>query len=334
MTKSDSENTTEPNQVHQLHVADEDDKVRLDSFLVGKFAQFSRAKIQRAINKGGAVVDEVVRKASFRLSSGQQVSFKLPPVETESPIAEDIPLDVVYEDEHLIGINKPPRMVVHPSKGHWSGTLTAALAFHFEQLSSIGGTSRPGIVHRLDRDTSGIIIVAKTDTAHSRLSKQFELRTVQKQYIAVVAPGPDRDRDRIEKPIGAHPYQREKMAIRADHRTSRNASTFYEVAETAGRFAKVLVTPKTGRTHQIRVHLAHVGCPVIADKLYSGRSQLTVADLDRSANNGDQVVLDRQALHARRISFAHPETEQPLTLEAPLAADIESAWQMIKMHQG
>ena len=327
MTKSSDGESENNNQVNTVVVQDEDDKTRLDSFLVRHFGQYSRAKIQRAINKGHASINGKACKSSFRLSPGQQVTFQLPPVQTDAPIPEDIPLDVIYEDDHLIGINKPPRMVVHPAKGHWSGTLTAALAFHFEQLSSVGGPTRPGIVHRLDRDTSGIIIVAKTDQAHARLSKQFETRTVTKKYVAFVAPRPDRDRDHIEQPIGAHPYQREKMAIRADHKTSRNASTFYEVLETAGRFAKLLVSPKTGRTHQIRVHLAHVRSPVLADKLYGGRSQFKESDIIRTGS--EEVILDRQALHAASITFRHPETDAPLTLEAPLADDLEQTWQKI-----
>ena len=301
--------------------------MRLDSFLANRFAKLSRAKVQRAIQKGGATIDGRVVKASLKLNTGQVVQFAIPKVEPDGPIPENIPLEVVYEDEHLIGVNKPPNMVVHPAKGHWSGTLTAALAFHFDQLSSIGGETRPGIVHRLDRDTSGIIIVAKTDFAHSELSKQFEARTVSKQYCAIVSPPPDRDRDHIDQPIGIHPYQRDKMAIRKDHRTSRNASTFYEVSERAGRFAKVTVTPKTGRTHQIRVHLAHVGSPVIADKLYSGNSKIRVADV--SANQDQETILDRQALHAMSIEFAHPESRETLRLEAKLADDMAKFWDLV-----
>lgn len=327
MTNSDQVNQDDLAPVNRIIVAAADDKTRLDSFLVRHFGQFSRAKIQRAINNGNATIDGKACKSSFRLSPGQEVSFQLPQVQTDNTIPEDIPLDVIYEDDHVIGINKPPRMVVHPAKGHWSGTLTAALAFHFDQLSSVGGPTRPGIVHRLDRDTSGIIIVAKTDDAHSRISKQFEARTVTKKYIAFVAPRPNRDRDQIDKPIGAHPYQREKMAIRANHKTSRNASSFFEVVESAGRFAKVIVTPKTGRTHQIRVHLASIGSPVLADKLYGGRSQFRISDIVRGES--DDVLLDRQALHAAAITFQHPVTSQKLTLEAPLADDLATTWSKI-----
>lgn len=322
------DNSVKTDDLPVLEVTPEEDGMRLDSFLVRHFAKYTRAKIQRAIQKEASTVDGKNAKSSLKLKAGQKITFAPPPIEPDGPIPEDIPLDVIFEDEHLIGINKPPQMVVHPAKGHWSGTLTAALAFHFDQLSQIGGSTRPGIVHRLDRDTSGIIIVAKTDFAHSKLSQQFEVRTVQKTYTAIISPPPDLDRDWIDQPIGVHPYQREKMAIRRNHKTSREANTYFEVVQRAGRFAKVLVSPKTGRTHQIRVHLGHIGSPVISDKLYSGRSKLTEDDV--LGNGSDQIVLDRQALHATTIQFLHPETGEEMKLAAPLAKDIEVAWQLMQ----
>lgn len=294
---------------------------RLDSFLVKRFPQFSRVKLQRAIASHEITVDGRPAKSSLRLKPAQIVSVGTLTPDSEAPIPEKIELDILFEDESLVAINKPPGMVVHPAKGHWSGTLTAALAFHFEQLSSVGGPTRPGVVHRLDRDTSGVILIAKNDAAHLALSAQFENRTVAKQYLAITTPAPDRDRDLIEKPIGDHPYQREKKAIREDHPSSRSASTFYEVTERFAGFAAVTVKPKTGRTHQIRVHLAHIGCPVLCDALYSGRARITNVDFDRSSGN-DEVVLDRQALHAARIEFAHPESGKAIMIEAPLPTDI------------
>jgi 23S rRNA pseudouridine1911/1915/1917 synthase len=175
-------------------------------------------------------------------------------------------------------------------------------------------------VHRLDRDTSGILIVAKTDLAHLALARQWERRTIEKEYVALVAGVPDRDRDTIDQPIGAHPYQREKMAIRARHGASREATTFYTVLERFVGFAALAVQPHTGRTHQIRVHLAHIGCPVLCDRLYGGRARITLGEIQHSED--PTVVLDRQALHARRLRFSHPRTGQPLELEAPLPRDI------------
>lgn len=301
-------------------VADQEDQVRLDSFLVSHFSKHSRVRLQRAISRGDVLVDGKKVKSSTRLKPGQTVVCQPIEVPTEGPIPEDIPLDLIFEDEHIVAINKPPAMVVHPAKGHWSGTLTAGLAFHFKSLSSIGGPTRPGIVHRLDRDTSGVILVAKTDQAHAALGKQFQDRTVEKEYCAIVTPAPDRDRDVIDKPIGDHPYQREKKAIRESHSSSRAATSMYEVVERLNGFALVTVKPKTGRTHQIRVHMAHIGCPVVCDRLYSGRARLTMNDLNR---DGDQtVLLDRQALHAMKISFDHPATGERMVLESKMPDDV------------
>lgn len=309
-------------------VSDEEDQQRLDSFLVRHFTKHSRVRLQRAISKGEVLVDGVKMKSSTRLKPGQSVVCEPIAAPVEGPIPEDIPLDVIFEDDHMVAINKPPAMVVHPAKGHWSGTLTAALAFHFESLSSIGGPTRPGIVHRLDRDTSGVILVAKTDQAHANLSQQFQNRTVEKEYYCIVTPVPGLDRDVIDKPIGDHPYSREKKAVRVDHASAKNAVSMYEVVERFDGFAKVRVKPKTGRTHQIRVHLAHVGCPVLCDRLYSGRASLTVGDLNRS--DDETMLLDRQALHAFKISFDHPTSGERIELSAPLADDIAKALDVLQ----
>jgi 23S rRNA pseudouridine1911/1915/1917 synthase len=264
-------------------------------------------------------VDGSVAKAACRLAGGEQISGFIEPHDS-GPIPEEIPLDILYEDAAMVAVNKPPGMVVHPAKGHWSGTLTSALAFHISQLSTVGGPTRPGIVHRLDRDTSGVILVAKTDTAHQALAAQFEARTVSKEYIAITRGTVDRDQDIIAQPIGAHPYQREKMAIRAGHSTSRPARTEFHVQQRYRGFSKILAMPKTGRTHQIRVHLANIGCPVLCDRLYAGHAQITSNQI--LGGNDDTVLLDRQALHAHRISFRHPTSDKSMTIEAPLPQDM------------
>ena len=306
--------------------------MRLDSFLVSQFPKFSRAKLQRVVGKQQVTVDGVISKSSLKLKLGQQVEIVLPSAEPVEAIPENIPLELLYEDDDIVAVNKPPAMVVHPAKGHWSGTLTAALAFHFDQLSHVGGATRPGIVHRLDRDTSGVILVAKSDMAHHHLARQFEQRTVEKEYWAIVSPPPDKDRDLIDKPIGVHPYQREKMAIRDGHSTTRTALTRFEVAERFNGFAVVHLFPKTGRTHQLRVHLAHAGSPVLCDRLYSGRARVTRGDFsgDRSEQ---EVLLERQALHARKISFDHPITDERVTVEAPLRPDLMSTLDAIKAYR-
>ncbi|MGY8750050.1 MAG: RluA family pseudouridine synthase [Pirellulales bacterium] len=322
----------QPTDWQTLTVTEEEHLERLDAFLVRHFPKFSRVKLQRAIAAKKVLVGGSHAKSSTRIKTDQVVKFLPPQPEPENTIPEDIPLSVLYEDEHLVAIDKPPFMVVHPAKGHWSGTLTAALAFHFKQLSSVGGATRPGIVHRLDRDTSGVILVAKSDAAHINLASQFENRKVEKEYFAIVSPAPNHDRDIIDKPIGAHPYQREKKAIRIGHTTSRNASSFFEVIERFHGFASVRVKPKTGRTHQIRVHLAHIGCSVLCDRLYSGRAKLHLHDLTRK-NQDQDLLLDRHALHARHIKFAHPINGHEMSISAPMPEDIEKTTQAIRQHR-
>lgn len=294
--------------------------VRLDWFLARHFPRHSRTFLRQVINAAAVKVDGKRVKASHRVAAGEKISIVLPELPREGPEPADIPLDVLYEDAALAAINKPPGMVVHPGKGNWRGTLASALQFHFDRLSSLGGPTRPGIVHRLDRDTSGVIVVAKNDRAHKSLADQFEARTVTKEYFAIVSGQPDRDRDLIDLPIGFHPHQREKMAVRANHPESRPAQSFYEVIERFDGFSTVRILPKTGRTHQIRVHLAAIGCPVLCDRAYGGRAELTRGELRRQPD--DEVLLDRQALHALRLVLTHPDSGQPLELVAPLPADL------------
>jgi len=303
---------------------------RLDAFLAGQISEASRVRIRRGIDNATAKVDGKVCKASYRLREGQSIEFILPPPPATGPEPEPIPLSILYEDDALAVIDKPPGMVVHPAKGHWSGTLASALVHHFDRLSEHGGASRPGIVHRLDRDTSGAIVIAKTDLAHQRLADQFKARTVRKEYLAIVSGRPELDRDLIDHPIGDHPTHREKKALRTDHSSSREAQTFYEVEERFPGYALIKAMPKTGRTHQIRLHLASIRCPVLCDKLYGGQSRLTVADCRTRCRcpqlakdcEADEMLLQRQALHAHRVSFAHPFSGEPMEINAPIPDDI------------
>jgi 23S rRNA pseudouridine1911/1915/1917 synthase len=315
-----------------------DANLRLDVFLARALPKHSRVQLRKVIGAGGVRVNDQGTKVAHKLSAGDRIAVLLPPMNAAGPHPENIPLDILYEDEHIIAVNKPPGMVVHPARGHWSGTLASALSFHFQQLSKVGGETRPGIVHRLDRDTSGVMVVAKTDPMHYALAAQFEARTTEKEYLAITAGVPDRDRDRIEQPIGVHPHQREKMAIRGDHSTSRDAATFYEVQERFAHCAFVRVLPKTGRTHQIRVHLAHIGCPVLCDKLYGGRASITRGEL-RGQRSGrgqpaeaadDEIVLSRQALHAFSIKLTHPATKEPIQFTAPLPADLQGVLDVLR----
>ena len=305
---------------------------RLDWFLAQQFSGCSRVLLRKVINAAGVTVDGKRVKAAHRLHGGERISIVMPPLEREGSRPEDIPLDILYEDAAIAVINKPPAMVVHPAKGHWAGTLTAALQFHFDQLSSHGGPTRPGIVHRLDRDTSGVMVVAKTDSVHMHLAAQFESRTVEKEYFAITIGAPNLDRDVIDLPVGAHPYQREKMAIRRDHTTSREAQSFYEVAERFDGFAAIRVLPKTGRTHQIRLHLASIGCAVLCDRLYGGRATITRGEISRDPAD-TEPLLERQALHARRLKILHPTTGESLEFVAQLPADLEIVLQALRQYR-
>lgn len=310
-----------------------DTGTRLDVFLAARFPDRSRSFLARAIDKGGVRVDGVQARGSLKVKAGSLVCFTVPAPPRTGPVAEEIPLEFLHLDEAMAAVNKPPGMVVHPAKGNWKGTLAGALKWHLEQqsaagavgLSSAGGPTRPGIVHRLDRDTSGVIVVARTEDAHHALAKQFERRTTAKTYLAITHGCPQFDRDEIDLPIGIHPYQREKMAVRRDHSTSREAVTRYEVVERFRGAALVKVTPQTGRTHQIRVHLAAIGCPVLCDALYSGRAVIEPAFFGLPSKDpfAGGPLIARQALHAARLEITHPVTQERLTLEAPLPADME-----------
>jgi 23S rRNA pseudouridine1911/1915/1917 synthase len=226
-------------------------------------------------------------------------------------------------------------MVVHPAKGHWTGTLVNALRFHFGHLSGINGDYRPGIVHRLDRDTSGAILVAKEEHTHRDLSLQFELRKVFKEYIALTAGVLDRDSDYIEGKIGHHPQDRVKMTVTDDDDDdARDACSYYEVIERFRGYSYCRVQPRTGRTHQIRVHLASIDCPVLADKVYSGRDRLHLSDLVQGlAPEEDRLLLSRQALHAHRLRFRHPRIGEWMEFEAPLPEEFNQTLLALRQHR-
>jgi 23S rRNA pseudouridine1911/1915/1917 synthase len=311
---------------------------RVDLVLTLVIDGYSRVFLRKIVAEDKVCVDGRPVKPAFKVTTGHVVTIQLlPPPPREGPIAENIPLDILFEDEFMVIVNKPPGMVVHPAKGHWSGTLTAALAYHFQNLSDAGGPTRPGIVHRLDRDTSGVIAIAKTNEVHFKLSAQFESREVIKTYMAIVAGSLDRDRDRIIQPIGHHPYQRDKMACRAGHSSSRDAETYFEVVKRFKGYMHLNVFPKTGRTHQIRLHLAHIGCPVLCDRLYGGHASITRGQLQRRYVRGlpplesdAEVVLDRQALHAAKLEFKHPKTDAHMVFEAPLPAELLQVLEILK----
>lgn len=310
--------------VMDLKVSQKVAGTRLDQYLTGMFSDYSRSVIGKVIDAGGVSVNDAVAKASYKVRNGDRIRITLPAPTHDIPVPEDIPLDILYEDEFLAVINKPHDMVVHPAKGHWSGTLVNALQFHFSALSTVGGNYRPGIVHRLDRDTSGVILVAKEEFTHRQLSGQFETRKVFKEYIALTAGVLDRDSDYIERRIGHHRHDRVKMIVTDEEDEGKEASSFYEVIERFLGYTLCRIQPRTGRTHQIRVHLASVGCPVLADKIYSGRDAVRLSDFVPDLNPAaDEILMARQALHAARLRFFHPRRQQAISVEAPLPRDFE-----------
>jgi 23S rRNA pseudouridine1911/1915/1917 synthase len=293
--------------------------VRLDQYLVSSFPGYSRSVLQKVIDAAAVTVNGSPAKASYKVRYGDHIRVWLPEPAHEVPVPEDIPLDILYEDEFLALINKPADMVVHPAKGHWTGTLVNALQFHFGQLSHLSGDYRPGIVHRLDRDTSGVILVAKDELTHRDLSYQFEHRKVFKEYLALTAGVLDRDSDYIERRIGHHPRDRVKMAVTDEEDDGKEACSYYEVIERFRGYTFCRIHPRTGRTHQIRVHLASIDCPVLADKIYSGRDCLKLSDLvPDQESTADEILMPRQALHAGRLRFYHPRLREVVEAEAPL----------------
>lgn len=307
---------------------------RIDAYLASRYPDYSRSVIQKVIDADAVLVNGQPTKASYKVREGDQIRAWLPDLGDGSHVPEDIPLTIVYEDAAFTVVDKPAGLVTHPAKGNWTGTMVNALQFHFDTLSTVGGEHRPGIVHRLDRDTSGLLIVAKDDRAHKELARQFEARTIRKEYLALVYGAPSRDSDFIEKPLGMHPHQREKVAVRSLEDGGKEAATFYEVLERFDGFALVRCKPRTGRTHQIRVHLAHIGHPVLADKAYSGRERLTLGDLlGPGAPEADRVLIARQALHAHALDLLHPMTGASIHFATPMPADMAAALAALRAHR-
>ena len=341
---SEAETSEIPSEPIEFEIRPRMDGKRVDAYLATRFTDYSRTVLSRIIEAGAVQVNGRSIKSSYRLRPGDLVKVWLPPLEHDLAEGEDIPIEVIYEDEHLTVVNKPHNMVTHPARGNWKGTLVNAIQFHFNTLSTVAGEHRPGIVHRLDRDTTGVLVVAKTDLAHRKLGLQFEYREIHKEYLALVYGEPQRDRDYIERPIGFHPTVREKMAVRTAEDGGKHAMTYYEVIERFDGYAYVRCKPQTGRTHQIRVHLTHIGHPILADKPYSGRGKVTLSDLrgargtlampaDDSAESPEDVLIDRQALHAHKLKFRHPITGQDIELCAPLPADMARTLEALKEHR-
>ena len=283
----------------------QDSGERLDRFLADRCADLSRSRIKRLIVDGEVTVDGRPRSAGFRLRAGQSVVIQVPDAAPSHMRPQAIPISVVYEDEHLLAVDKPAGMPVHPGAGHPDSTLLNALLGLDSGIGAVGGTSRPGLVHRLDKDTSGLVLVARTEQAHERLSAQFKDRTIQKGYLALVAGHPDPAEAIIDAPIGRDTSDRKKMAIVDD---GREASTLYRTLRSYRDCSLIDVRPKTGRTHQIRVHFASIGHPIIGDETY-GRADSRI---------------DRHFLHAAYLEFEHPATGVRQEVESPLPQDLQA----------
>ena len=289
---------------------------RLDAFLAGHIQSWSRSRLQRLINDGDVIVNGRAAKSSYKLRAKDQVDAELTALPLASFAPEDIPIEIVYEDDELVVVNKPAGMIVHPAAGVAAGTLANALAFHFQKLSRGSGETRPGIVHRLDKDTSGLLVVAKTESAHDDLANQFRAREVFKSYIALVHGQPAKERGEIDQPIARDPRHRTRMAV---VRGGRPAMTLYRVREKFDRFTMLNVELKTGRTHQIRVHLAWLKHPVVGDETYGGGRDKTVVD---SVIRNRIAKLGRQFLHAEQLGFRHPRTQEFQKFTTPLPVDL------------
>lgn len=289
---------------------------RLDLFLVERLPEFSRARLQGLIRDGFVSVDgQPARKAGQTLEPGARVSVRIPPPQPSGLLAEDIPLTVLFENDDLLVVDKPAGMVVHPAAGHASGTLVNAALGYDPDMEGIGGEERPGVVHRLDKDTSGLIVLARNERAHRWLQDQFRLRAVEKIYLALVDGAPPTPTGRVEAPIGRDPAHRKRMAIRPAGK-GREAVSEYRTLERFARHTLLEVHPLTGRTHQIRLHCAFLGCPIVGDTLY-GRRQPT-------------LPLSRHFLHAARLTIRLPGEDSPRTFEAPLPEELRRALEMLR----
>ena len=310
------------NEIGVHHIEKEDRGTRLDRFLIRATEEMSRTYLQRLIRDGNVTVnDKVTKQPSYTLRDGDRVCLTLPPPRPLDSVApEDIPLDILHEDSHLLVLNKPAGMLVHPAKGVNVGTLVNALLAHCTDLSGIGGIERPGIVHRLDKGTSGILVVAKTDVVHRGLSMQFERHSITRQYTAIVCGTPAKTTGTIDARIARSRRDRRRMTT--VETGGRHAVTHYEVLERYPKFARLQLTLETGRLHQIRVHLQHMGHPVAGDAVYGG-DQRARNDADTAALQQALAQLQRQALHARLLGFTHPATGENLTFSAPMPKDMQ-----------
>ena len=298
-----------------LTVAEEESGIRIDKFVSDRLAEYTRSHIQKLTENGGVLVLDVPVKASYKVKAGDVVTVEIPAAVNIDILPEDIPLSIVYEDDDMLVVDKPQGMVVHPAVGNYTGTLVNALLAHCpESLSGINGEKRPGILHRIDKDTSGLLLVAKNDMAHQHLAAQIKEHSLTRAYQALVHGRFKMEKGEINLPIGRHPIDRKKMAV--TFRNSREAVTRFRVMEEIGSYSLVECMLKTGRTHQIRVHMAHLGHPVAGDPVYGVKKE-------PFPSNG-------QLLHAYKVGFIHPRSKAYMEFESPLPEYFEKILQFLK----
>ncbi len=302
----------------RLHVEPGEGGGRLDVWLASRVAGLSRSRLQALIREGSVRVNGASAKPNSTVAVGAEVCVEIPPPASVDLQPQDLPLTVLYEDAEILVLNKPAGLVVHPAAGHADGTLVNALLYHCADLAGVGGERRPGIVHRLDKDTSGVMVVCKHDAALEALGRQFREGGVAKEYVALVQGVPLPATGTVRTLIGRSPHDRKKMAVTTTH--GRPAVTHYRVVETLPGGALLRVRIETGRTHQIRVHLAHLGFPVAGDRQYGTRRQTRT----------DAIQAPRQMLHAAQLAFTHPRTGKPLCFEAPLPPDMEELLSVLR----
>lgn len=303
-------------------VSEENEGMRLDKYLAKQFADISRSRMQQLIDDGNVfLADTPIADCSYKIKAADEYKIVIPPAEEADPKAEDIPLDIVFEDDDLLVVNKPAGMTVHPAAGAYNGTLVNALLFHCkDNLSGIGGVKRPGIVHRIDKDTSGLLVVAKNDFAHNCLAEQFAEHSIERTYLAFVYGNPNPLQGRIEGDIGRSSADRKKMAI--VHTNGKHAVTNYKTLKLFKRAAALVqCNLETGRTHQIRVHLSSIGNALIGDQVYvkAHKSSLPIPEYLKTSIN----YFPRQALHAKSLGFVHPRTKEFMQFDSELPDDLK-----------
>lgn len=313
---------------------------RLDKYLHGRFRKVSRTIIQKLIKRGEITVNGKPTKNSYEMEAGDVIDITFPPPEPYEVIPENIPLDILYEDDFVVAINKPIGMIAHPASRSQTGTVANAMAYYSKELAKTDDPFRPGIVHRLDKNTTGVMIIAKTDEAHWRLALQFERRETQKVYLAIVHGNPEFDEDLIDVPIGQHPtvHDRyvatgfaERMGGKFERKLFKEAVTRYQVRERFSGFSLVELFPKTGRTHQLRIHMSHIRHPIVGDPFYGGR-HIGLRHITGRPEDPDELHWRRQMLHAHRLIVTHPIHETPLEIEAPLPADMRELLELLQVH--